>query len=588
MNRLIEPSAHRSIHAATSVAGQIEILRSPHRTLRARGKALTQNDSAVNPWRSAAKLRRGAASFAMVVALVLAASVSAAAHDQRDEVKREFTKNVAWRSGQRVCVVHSMGGVNVRTHAANEVRLLVDMRGSADNRSEAEQFIQQIEIQVEETASGVCFRTKYPERHGHRRGSWSFSAKYDLTVPEGAALDIRNSFGGVAVVGTKAPAVILNSHGTVRMADSQGSHRIENSFGSVEVYNNAGDVDVTGGNGTITVDKIQGSARIRNRFGRNTVTDIKHNLTIRNDNGNVSVTGVGGTATVVNSFGTTEVTDVGGVTDVKNSNGRILARNLRGGAELGTSFGNIEATDITGNADITSSNGRVMLRNVTGAATVTASFGTVDAAQVQKGIRVTSGNGGIILNDIGGDSSARTSFGYIRASRIEGSLAAENSNGSINARDVKGAVTARTTFGGVVIDGAGGKVDVDNGNGSVTIAGVTPGAGCNSIAVRTSFSPIRVFLPDNPSYDVNARTSFGRIRSDFQLTLSSGTELGGGGTQSVAISSKLGAGGCELRLINQNGNIEIRNASGAGSDLRDLRQSDDKDKDKNKRRPNEN
>lgn len=542
--------------------GKIEILRSLHRSRGARCKALTQNDAV--------------AKVVMAFALLLACATNASAHDQRDEVKREFTKNVAWRSGQRVCVVHSMGGITVRTHTANEVRLLVDMRGSADNRADAEEFIQQIEIQVEETASGVCFRTKYPERQGRRRGSWSFSAKYDLTVPEGAPLDLRNSFGSVSVAGTKASAVILNSHGTVRLADSQGNHRVENSFGAVDVFNNAGDVEVTGGNGTVTVGQIQGSARVRNRFGRIDVTDVKHNLTVRNDNGNVTTTGIGGTLTIVNSFGTTEVSNVGGAADVQNSNGRILARDLRGGAELRTSFGNIEATDVTGNADITSSNGRVMLRNVTGSASVTASFGQVDAAQVQKGIRVTSGNGGIILNDIGGDSSARTSFGYIRASRVAGALALENSNGSIHARDVKGAVTARTTFGSVTLDGVGGKVDVDNGNGAVTIAGVAQGsgAGCNPISVRTTFSPIRVFLPENSSYDVNARTSFGRIRSDFQLTLSSGTELGGGGVQSVAITSKLGAGGCELRLINQNGNIEIRNASGAGNDLRDIRKND--------------
>ena len=34
-------------------------------------------------------------------------------------------------------------------------------------------------------------------------------------------------------------------------------------------------------------------------------------------------------------------------------------------------------------------------------------------------------------------------------------------------------------------------------------------------------------------------------------------QLGGGGVTSVSIDSKIGAGGCPLRLTNQNGNIEI-------------------------------
>jgi len=510
------------------------------------------------------------------LALAVGAPVGAAlGSDQRDEVKREFTKTVPWRSGQRVCVVHSLGSVTVRTHTGNEVLLRVDMRGSADNRAEAEQFIQQIEIQVEESAAGVCFRTKYPEQQGRRRGNWSFSAAYDLTVPESAALDLRNTFGSVSVAGTKASAVVQNAHGSVRFVDSHGSQRIENTFGSIEVSNNTGDVEVTGGNGTVTVDQIQGSARVRNRFGRTSATHIKQNLTLHNDNGGVLVTAVGGSATVVNSFGSTEVEDVGGAADVQNSNGRITARNLRGGASLRTSFGNMEATDITGNAVLNSSNGRILLRNVSGSAEVTASFGQVDAGQVQKGIRVMSGNGGILINDIGGDASVRTTFGPVRATGIAGSLTAENSNGGIQARDVKGAATVRTTFSGVTLDHIGGRVDVDNENGSVTVAGVAlrTGSACNPIIVRTSFAPLRIFLPDDAAYDLTARTSFGRINSDFPLTLSSGTQLGGGSVTSVSITSKIGAGGCEMRLTNSNGSIDLRKASGANiSEVRELKE----------------
>jgi len=513
---------------------------------------------------------------ALLLYALAAPAAGAATHDQRDEVTREFTKNLPWHSGQRVCVVHSLGSVTVRTHTANEVRLRVDMRGSADNRAEAEQFIQQIEIQVEESGSGICFRTKYPEQQNRRRGSWSFSATYDLLVPEAAALDLRNTFGSMSVTGTKASAQLVNSHGTLRLADSHGSHRLENVFGAIEVSNNTGDVEVTGGNGSLTVDQIQGSARVRNRFGRTTVSRVKQNLTLRNDNGTVSITGIGGALSAVNSFGSTEVEDVGGAADVQNSNGRITAKNLRGGAMLRTSFGNMDVADVTGNLQINSSNGRVLVRNVSGSADVTASFGQVDAAQVQKGIRVVSGNGGILLNEIGGDTSARTTFGQIRASRIEGSFLAENSNGSVQGRDIKGSATVRTTFGGVTLDNVGGKVDVDNENGSVTVSGVAvrSGSTCNPIVARTSFAPIRIFLPDNAAYDVSARTSFGRINSDFPLTLSSGTQLGGGSVTSVGITSKLGAGGCEMRLTNANGNIDLRKLSGSTrNDLQDLRDS---------------
>ncbi len=484
-------------------------------------------------------------------------------HDQREEVRREFSKNVAWKAGQRVCARHSFGSLTVTAHTAHETRLRVDMKASASNRADAEEFINQIEIRVEENSTGVCFRTEYPEHlMNRRRGNFSFSVEYNLTVPEAAPLDLRNNFGSVAVRGMAGGAQVVNGHGAVTLEDTRGAQRVENSFGAITVTGNAGDVDLTGANGNIAATRVEGALTIRNRFGRTTALRVSRNLSIRNSNGEVRVETVGGAANIVNSFGGTEVLDVAGLADVQNSNGRITARDLKGGAALKSSFGNVDAENITGNADISASNGRLQVADVTGEVTLSASFGSIEASDIGKGARVTGGNGSITLSDIGGDTFVKTSFGQVRATDINGALTVENSNGGIFAGDVTGAASVRTSFGGVQLEGIGGAVDVQNNNGSVTVA-LTGGDGrtCRRVALRTGFSPLRIYLPENANYDVHASTSFGRINSDFPLTLTPGTQLGGGGVSSVAIDSKIGAGGCELRLVNQNGGIEIRNLS---------------------------
>src|ERR1700682_4188585 len=74
--------------------------------------------------------------------------------------------------------------------------------------------------------------------------------------------------------------------------------------------------------------------------------------------------------------------------------------------------------------------------------------------------------------------------------------------------------------------------------------------GCKNITANTSFSSIQVRLPENASYSVTARTSLGRIRTDFPVTASG---LLGGDT----LNGKIGNGGCTLSLVNSNGGIEI-------------------------------
>jgi DUF4097 and DUF4098 domain-containing protein YvlB len=164
-----------------------------------------------------------------------------------------------------------------------------------------------------------------------------------------------------------------------------------------------------------------------------------------------------------------------------------------------------------------------------------------------------NGNGGINLTDIGGDAYAKTSFGGITAERINGNLTAENTNGAVTARTVKGDANVHTTFAGVELDGIGGKISVDNQNGGISVAALRSATGCRDISLKTTFSAIRVRLPEGAGYNVAARTSFGRISSDLPVTAS-------GSMGNDTLNGTIGAGGCQLQLTDSNGSIEISKA----------------------------
>jgi hypothetical protein len=108
----------------------------------------------------------------------------------------------------------------------------------------------------------------------------------------------------------------------------------------------------------------------------------------------------------------------------------------------------------------------------------------------------------------------------------------------------------------VTVGDAAGPITVENQNGSVAVE-PRQGARCQAIGVQTSFAPIRVALPAGPGYNVTARTSFGSIHSEHEMTLT-------GDVARDAVSGKIAGGGCELRLMDQNGNIDILKQVGLG------------------------
>ncbi|MGA3041208.1 MAG: hypothetical protein ABSF54_10525 [Bryobacteraceae bacterium] len=440
---------------------------------------------------------------ALVMPLVMTLAGQAFA---RDEYSRNIDKTATLANGQSVRVEHRMGNVNLRTHAGRDVVVRASIRVSASNPADAKRLAEQIQVEVATAGSALVIRTEYPkEEHDgffgfHGLSYLSYSVNLDVTMPETAPLELHNSFGSVGIEDLKANADVINAHGKLTFRNGRGAQHLENQFAAIEVTGNAGDVD------------IRNSVRITNSFGKVTVTGVKGNLVVGNGNGDVE------------------------------------ANNVTGSAELNTSFGAVRFGDIGKVLSVRAANSAVIGRKVGESATIENSFGKVDISEVHKGIRIVGGNSPITVADVGEEASLKTSFGLVTADRVGGPLTVEDNNGAVKASALRNNANVKTSFGAVLLDGVAGAVDVDNQNGGVEVS--LQGQACKPVGIHTSFSPVRVRVPNNASYAVAAKTSFGKIHSDFPMTVSG--DLG-----SDSLNGNIGGGGCPMRLTNNNGSIEI-------------------------------
>ncbi len=481
-------------------------------------------------------------------ALVLALSTTVFA---RDEYTRRFDKTVSVRSGARVMVENKFGDIVVHAHPGSDVAIHADIRVSASNEDQAKQYADKVEILVD-SSSELSIRTRYPSTERGMMGiHWSnvsFSVHYDVTVPESSPLSVRNSFGAVSVTGTRTSSEISTSHGELIFHDGRGAQRLENSFARVEVANNAGDVNIETSNGAVEATDVKGALSVRDRFGRLTVARVSSGVNLVNTNGAVEVTDSGGVGDIRNSFGDVIVRNFHGDLTVNNSNGRVEATTVNGSANLRTTFGEVRFADVNRQLSIRSNNSKVSGTKVGGSLTLINSFGATEVSDVQHDLQIESGNGSVVVERVGGAATIKTSFGMVRATDVGGLLTVQNSNGSVTGANNKGA-HINTSFGSVSVSGVSGPIQVENQNGSVDADSNLRGS-CQPIAIRTSFSTLRVHLEPDASYRVAARTSFGKIRSDFPLSIS-------GSISNDDINGTLGGGRCEMRLTNNNGAIEI-------------------------------
>ena len=524
-------------------------------------------------------------------ALFFTASPVPAANAGQEQVSRDFHQTLSLGGGQSVRIEHKFGSISLHGEPGRDVKISATIRAQASSHDEAESFVQRIKIEVQQTNEGVRIKTIYPDEergwfHSSKHSSWSVS--YDIGMPSDAPITVRNSFGSIEVAGIHGAADVENGYGTLTARDV-GAGRWTNAFGSIELGAAAGNVSVSDNNGSVQVSDVKGTLEVRNRFGsittRNiqgaatitggngtvTLTDsasanittsfgnvdarnIRSDLSVHDNNGNVEISNVGGAADVFSSFGNVTFTDVHGRVNCTTNNGRVKGSSVGGSSlTIRDSFGNIELETISGALDAETSNGKVSVRDARGSVTLKSSFGAIEASNIPKGIRAITGNGAITLTDIGGETFAKTSFGSVSIERIGGNLTVENTNGSVTARNVKGDASVKTSFAGVTLDTIGGRIAVDNQNGAISVTAVRPASGCRDISLKTSFSSIRVRVPEGLGYNLTARTSFGRITSELPVT-STGS-IGGD-----SLNGTIGSGGCQLQLTDSNGSIELAKA----------------------------
>lgn len=199
----------------------------------------------------------------------------------------------------------------------------------------------------------------------------------------------------------------------------------------------------------------------------------------------------------------------------------------------------------------------VVAHTGSGSLTVGALRGPVDAS---------SGSGIIRVGAIGGDVKAKTGSGSIHVDGARGALEARSGSGSISADAVEGPITARTGSGSIELEQTGtgdvavesgsgrirlraihGGLDVEARSGSVHVEGVVAG----DWYVSSSSGRVTLVLPEDASFELDARTSSGHIDLDHPVTVQ-------GRLSRKSIRGTVRGGGPRLEIDSRSGSIEIR------------------------------
>lgn len=410
--------------------------------------------------------------------------------------------------------------------------------------------------------------------------SYTFEESESQIVPEGAAVEVENAFGGVRTVQGAAGEVKIVMRKVVYRRDEKeaeafagrirlqrvlegGALRIGTNRREVEaspegrrvgfethleitlpagtrlkVQNEHGATDVSdvaearvwGSYDDIRVERVAGRAEVNSRHGDVTVADVTGALSLNARHGGVEIRQVKGRATVAVEHGDVGANEIGGL-DLKLRHGALNADGILGDLEVAGEHAGVRAVAVTGRVVVETGYQDVVVERVGG------------------DVRLVSKHGDVRAADVAGAVYAESRYADVELERIGGPVEVRVTHGGLEARGLEKGALVRTAGEDVIIDGFKGGLDIQAERGSVRL---TPsGPVVEAIAVRAVHGGIELAVPGGSRFTLDATAG----RGDVAARVAGLTT-----TQNVPqrVTGTMGGGGATVILSAEGGNVELR------------------------------
>ncbi|MEM8894155.1 MAG: hypothetical protein AAGC88_06225, partial [Bacteroidota bacterium] len=196
------------------------------------------------------------------IILVLFFITAGAAYAQVEKTKR-ITKSYTVDNGMRLNFHNKFGKLHIDTHDSDQVEVDIVVDVDLRNESRAQQLLDRIDIDVDESSSEISYKTDIRGKINNKKGE-GFSIDYNIKMPKDNPLDAKVSFGDMYVGDLTNRARLEIAYGSLTAMRLTGDTDLELNFSKGEVKE-LGDGSVIVKYGGLNLDKM-GDGDIEQQF----------------------------------------------------------------------------------------------------------------------------------------------------------------------------------------------------------------------------------------------------------------------------------------------------------------------------------
>ncbi|HKT50869.1 MAG TPA: DUF4097 family beta strand repeat-containing protein [Candidatus Angelobacter sp.] len=232
---------------------------------------------------------------------------------------------------------------------------------------------------------------------------------------------------------------------------------------------------------------------------------------------------------------------------VTTHHGDITVSQRDGNVELSTDHGDVNFDQIKGDAVLHLRNGSITGKDISGNVTVDGSVHDTDISDVKGSLTMTGTYwGDLQLARIAKRVHFTTARTNLEFARLDGDF--EMQPDDLRASAITGPFRLDTRSKGVHLEDVSGDIHIQNRNATIELQPKLPLA---PIDVNNIHGDIRLSVPANAGFQLNAESTGGDINTDFDLAVDNDR-------RNSSIRANVGKGGPLVMLKSDHGTIEVR------------------------------
>jgi len=278
---------------------------------------------------------------------------------------RSISKTFAASQTDKINLSNQFGSMVIKVWDRKEVKIDITISAYGNNEKQAQESIDQVDIQAEKTGDIISCKTEIDRENkwSRRNNKAELKVSYIVYVPVSNALTLSQQFGSIHMPDYSGALSVKVQYGNFvagKLTDNNNYISVQYGKATIAELNKAtikqqygagleigtvGELNLTAQYAAVNITAIRGNATIKQQYGSGLKIGSVNNLDLSAQYVNVNIGTIKGDATIKQQYNNIEISTAGQLT-LKAQYAGVTVGSLRGNADINMTYNNFSLSEL--------------------------------------------------------------------------------------------------------------------------------------------------------------------------------------------------------------------------------------------------